>query len=99
MDPRGRGGAAVAPPAFAEACLPLLGVRHPSLRPDRDGLGAGGPSRERAPYHREDDEPGHWPPAALGRGTTVSSTCWRRVTFSLAMSALRRAICSRSNRL
>src|SRR2546422_932686 len=61
-------------------------VRHHALRPDRQALGAGGTSGEHAKRQREDEGPGHWLPAALGRGTTVSSTCWRRVTFSLAMS-------------
>src|SRR5438093_1225822 len=86
----------------AQAGRHLAIIHQHRLRSDREALR---PRPRRAPC--EPDEPeAHEPDRAAGHrdaplfnGTTVSCTCWRRATFSFAISLLRRAICSLSSRL
>src|SRR5438093_976738 len=66
----------------------------------RDSLGRSGPGSQDEQYHARGRAAHRGPaPPGLGSGTRVSCTCWRRATFSFAMSWLRRAIWSRNSRL
>src|SRR5213592_4611961 len=66
----------------------------------RDPLGRSRPGSQDEQYHARGRAAHRGPaPLGLGSGTRVSCTCWRRATFSFAMSWLRRAIWSRNSRL
>src|SRR5207247_10417187 len=78
----------------------LAVIRVHALEAHGEALLGGGPAGEGEEQERGiANEAAHRVPPVLGSGVTVRRTCWRRVWFSRAMSALRRASCSRSRRL
>src|SRR3989449_138852 len=98
-----RGSAAPEPGALiAEPRGHLAIARERELRTHgrRDPLGRSRPGSQDEQDHARGRAAHRGPaPPGLGSGTRVSCTCWRRATFSCAMSWLRRAIWSRNSRL